>query len=64
LLAAGGLYASMWNRQREAEEAREKLAQVGDSTPPPHPELSEDSGEVGPKDGPDRLPLLAPNAAE
>src|SRR5215475_1520461 len=23
LLAAGGLYASMWNRQREAEEARE-----------------------------------------
>ena len=30
LLAAGGLYASMWNRQREAEEAREKLAQIGD----------------------------------
>jgi ABC-type transport system involved in Fe-S cluster assembly fused permease/ATPase subunit len=28
LLAAGGLYASMWNRQREAEEAREKLARV------------------------------------
>src|SRR3954453_12322840 len=26
LLAANGLYASMWNRQREAEEAREKLA--------------------------------------
>jgi ATP-binding cassette, subfamily B, heavy metal transporter len=26
LLAAGGLYASMWNRQREAEAAREKLA--------------------------------------
>src|SRR5262249_40485219 len=26
LLAAGGLYASMWSRQREAEEAREKLA--------------------------------------
>ena len=32
LLAADGLYASMWNRQREAEAAREKLAQVGDST--------------------------------
>ena len=32
LLAAGGLYASMWNRQREAEAAREKLALVGDST--------------------------------
>jgi ATP-binding cassette subfamily B protein len=30
LLAAGGLYASMWNRQREAEEARETLALVGD----------------------------------
>ena len=28
LLAANGLYASMWNRQREAEEAREKLARV------------------------------------
>jgi ABC-type transport system involved in Fe-S cluster assembly fused permease/ATPase subunit len=28
LLAAGGLYASMWNRQREAEAAREKLAQI------------------------------------
>jgi ABC-type transport system involved in Fe-S cluster assembly fused permease/ATPase subunit len=30
LLAAPGLYASMWNRQREAEEAREKLALAGD----------------------------------
>src|SRR5256885_3968764 len=28
LLAKGGLYASMWNRQREADEAREKLARV------------------------------------
>ncbi len=37
LLAADGLYASMWNRQREAEAAREKLAQVGDSTPAPAP---------------------------
>jgi ATP-binding cassette, subfamily B, heavy metal transporter len=26
LLAVDGLYASMWNRQREAEAAREKLA--------------------------------------
>ena len=25
LLLKNGLYASMWNRQREAEEAREKL---------------------------------------
>ncbi len=30
LLADGGLYASMWNRQREAEAAREKLALVGE----------------------------------
>src|SRR5207244_11062996 len=30
LLARGGLYASMWNRQREAEEAREKLARVAE----------------------------------
>jgi len=30
LLAKGGLYASMWNRQREAEAAREKLVQVDD----------------------------------
>src|SRR5436309_8458394 len=28
LLAQGGLYASMWNRQREAEQARELLARV------------------------------------
>src|SRR6201991_4353683 len=28
LLAASGLYASMWNRQREAEEAREVLARA------------------------------------
>src|SRR6201992_4226407 len=30
LLSTGGLYASMWNRQREAEEAREKLARIDD----------------------------------
>jgi ATP-binding cassette subfamily B protein len=30
LLLHGGLYASMWNRQREAEAAREKLALVGE----------------------------------
>jgi ATP-binding cassette subfamily B protein len=30
LLAKDGLYASMWNRQREAEEAREKLALAGE----------------------------------
>jgi ATP-binding cassette subfamily B protein len=30
LLAKNGLYASMWNRQREAEEARERLALTGE----------------------------------
>jgi ATP-binding cassette, subfamily B, heavy metal transporter len=33
LLGARGLYASMWNRQREAEEAREKVTLAGDSPP-------------------------------
>jgi len=48
LLAAGGLYASMWNRQREAEEAREALARVADeeaapnrNPPPVEDELAE-----------------------
>jgi ATP-binding cassette, subfamily B, heavy metal transporter len=36
LLAAGGLYASMWNRQREAEEAREKLARVAEADVAPN----------------------------
>ncbi len=38
LLAQGGLYASMWNRQREAEEAREKLAMVDDGSEAPNRE--------------------------
>ena len=36
LLLKNGLYASMWNRQREAEEAREKLARVGDEPVAPN----------------------------
>jgi ATP-binding cassette subfamily B protein len=36
LLAKGGLYASMWNRQREAEAAREKLAQIDDENGAPN----------------------------
>jgi ATP-binding cassette, subfamily B, heavy metal transporter len=36
LLAANGLYASMWNRQREAEEAREKLALAGEDAGAPN----------------------------
>lgn len=36
LLAKSGLYASMWNRQREAEQARERLAQVVDEGEAPN----------------------------
>ena len=36
LLASGGLYASMWNRQREAQEAREKLARIADESEAPN----------------------------
>jgi ABC-type transport system involved in Fe-S cluster assembly fused permease/ATPase subunit len=36
LLAKDGLYASMWNRQREAEEARERLALVDDDIEAPN----------------------------
>jgi ATP-binding cassette, subfamily B, heavy metal transporter len=38
LLAISGLYASMWNRQREAEEARERLAQIDDDSDAPNRE--------------------------
>jgi ABC-type transport system involved in Fe-S cluster assembly fused permease/ATPase subunit len=36
LLATGGLYASMWNRQREAQEARERLALIADDNEAPN----------------------------
>jgi ATP-binding cassette subfamily B protein len=36
LLAMGGLYASMWNRQREAQEARERLARIADENAAPN----------------------------
>jgi ATP-binding cassette subfamily B protein len=44
LLREGGLYASMWNRQREAQEAREKLARVAEepSAPNRNPPLIDD----------------------
>src|SRR5580698_8207882 len=45
LLGAGGLYASMWNRQREAQMAREILAEVG-----------EDSEAAAPNRNPPALP--------
>jgi ATP-binding cassette, subfamily B, heavy metal transporter len=36
LLAHGGLYASMWNRQREAQMARQILAEVDDEAAAPN----------------------------
>jgi ATP-binding cassette subfamily B protein len=36
LLAQNGLYASMWNRQREAQMARQILAEVGDEPAAPN----------------------------
>jgi ATP-binding cassette subfamily B protein len=36
LLRQGGLYASMWNRQREAEEARVTLARAAEDTSAPN----------------------------
>ena len=36
LLARGGLYAGMWNRQREAQMAREILAEIEDETAAPN----------------------------
>jgi len=63
LLVADGLYASMWNRQREAEAAREKLAQIGDSTAPPHPELDPTDDEGGGRPL-GHMPIVTPTAAE
>jgi ATP-binding cassette subfamily B protein len=62
LLAKGGLYASMWNRQREAEEAREKLAQVDDDASAPNrnpPPVSDQSEPPAEPSRPDVQPATA-----
>jgi ATP-binding cassette subfamily B protein len=56
LLAADGLYASMWNRQREADEAREKLARAEE-------DKSEPDRDSPDRDVPDAKELAA-DAAE
>jgi ATP-binding cassette subfamily B protein len=48
LLATDGLYASMWNRQREAEEARERLARIADQNEAPNREPPIDHALVTP----------------
>jgi ATP-binding cassette, subfamily B, heavy metal transporter len=59
LLAMSGLYASMWNRQREAEEAREKLALAGEEeklapnrNPPPVEDEISAAAEAKPIEAP------------
>jgi ATP-binding cassette, subfamily B, heavy metal transporter len=62
LLARGGLYASMWNRQREAEAAREKLAmfeEADELAPNRNPPVEEDSAEEGEPSPPAVLPADA-----
>jgi ATP-binding cassette subfamily B protein len=65
LLARGGLYASMWNRQREADAAREKLEEVGEDAIAPNrnpPTVSTlDHGAVEPAT---ELPIDRADAAE
>ena len=62
LLAKGGLYASMWNRQREAEAAREKLALVDDE--PAAPNRNPPAVENGDAEPPAELPIDRADAAE
>ncbi len=58
LLAKDGLYASMWNRQREAEEAREKLARAAEDegapnrNPPPVRDIMTDAAGAPPLEAP------------
>src|SRR5499426_3529023 len=63
LLAKGGLYASLWNRQREAEAAREKLALVEDEPAAPNrnpPAVENGAAEPPPAE----LPIDRADAAE
>ncbi|RXF73999.1 ABC transporter ATP-binding protein/permease [Hansschlegelia zhihuaiae] len=50
LLARGGLYASLWNRQREADEARETLARMGEDDLLRDPELERFEDDEEPRD--------------
>ncbi|MFJ5488122.1 ABCB family ABC transporter ATP-binding protein/permease [Hansschlegelia beijingensis] len=57
LMGQGGLYASLWNRQREADQARETLARMGEAAmiASAHPEgdgLDDDPEPPGEEDEP------------
>jgi ATP-binding cassette, subfamily B, heavy metal transporter len=67
LLAQAGLYASMWNRQREAAEAREKLALVEDEAAAPNrnpPGVEEEVAEPPGDEGRLEPPIERADAAE
>ena len=67
LLSKGGLYASMWNRQREAEAAREKLALVDDEVAAPNrnpPGVEADLAEPSAAEGRLEPPVERADAAE
>jgi ATP-binding cassette subfamily B protein len=67
LLAGAGLYASMWNRQREAAEAREKLALVEDEAAAPNrnpPGVEEAGSEPSLGEGRLEAPIDRADAAE
>jgi ATP-binding cassette subfamily B protein len=61
LLAKKSLYESMWNRQREAEEAREKLARAGEEEAAPNrnPPPVEDALTTAPAVDPVEAPVDA-----
>jgi len=48
LLLKSGLYGSMWNRQREAQEAREKLARVAEDPSAPNRNPPPVDGDLAP----------------
>jgi ATP-binding cassette subfamily B protein len=65
LLASGGLYASMWNRQREAQEARERLARIAEENEAPNREPPHlDDALATPEPPPVHDALVTPDAAE
>ncbi|MPZ39399.1 MAG: ATP-binding cassette domain-containing protein [Rhizobiales bacterium] len=66
LLAKGGLYASMWNRQREAEAARETLAMVDDGPVARNrnPPLVEEPAADAPSEPPPESSVVRADAAE
>ncbi len=60
LLAKGGLYAGLWNRQREAAEAEEKIAGLDRGTPA----RSQEAAAVSPEDRADMILKPPGEAAE